>query len=466
MRRCVFRHKNGLFRSDIELTAAGFGQPLRYLPAREYHSRQQLSSPTPPRCTRHQRPKVLRSGSAIVSRRSLITDAIIENHIAASETPTFAFAFDIDGVLLRSAKPLPGATEALLHLQKNNIPFILLTNGGGKLESERVSQLSKKLGVPLSEDNFVQSHTPFKLVVESLSQRRGKSLEDTTVLVTGGDGDKCRQVAESYGFRNVVIPGDILTACPEIWPFSKIFSDSYKAAARPLPRPIDPTNPEKSLQIDAIFVFNDPRDWALDTQIIIDLLMSKNGVLGTVSEKNGNESLPNLGYQQDMQPKLYFSNPDLLWAAAYHMPRLGQGGFQAALAGVWNQVTRAKLKRTVIGKPHAATYTYAETVLLKHRKKMLDELLSRETGKKKNGAGKLSRVFMVGDNPASDIKGANDFNSPIGTSWTSILVKTGVFEDGTEPEFKPKVIVDNVLDAVKWALEQEGWKDNVEKVES
>ena len=81
--------------------------------------------------------------------------------------------------------------------------------------------------------------------------------------------------------------------------------------------------------------------------------MSKNGVLGTVSEKNGDETLPNFGYQQDMQPKLYFSNPDLLWAAAYHMPRLGQGGFQAALAGVFNQVTRAKLKRIVIGKTFA-----------------------------------------------------------------------------------------------------------------
>lgn len=390
---------------------------------------------------------------------------VYEPKIPASDIPAFAFAFDIDGVLLRSARPLPGATEALLHLQKNSIPFILLTNGGGKLESERVQQLSEKLGVPLSEDNFVQSHTPFKLVVEDLSKRRGKSVEDTTVLVTGGDGDKCRQVAESYGFKNVVIPGDILTACPSIWPFSKIFSDSYKAAARPLPRPIDPTNPKNSLQIDGIFVFNDPRDWALDTQIIMDLLMSKNGVLGTVSEKNGDETLPNFGYQQDMQPKLYFSNPDLLWAAAYHMPRLGQGGFQAALAGVFNQVTRAKLKRIVIGKPHSATYKYAEAVLINYRKKMLDELLGKGSRRKKNGAGKLSRVFMVGDNPASDIQGANEFNSPTEATWTSILVKTGVYEEGTEPEFKPKVIVDNVLDAVKWAIEQEGWTDNVGKVE-
>ena len=54
-------------------------------------------------------------------------------------------------------------------------------------------ELSKKLGVPLTEDNFVQSHTPFKQLVDGSN---GKSLKDKTVLVTGGDGDKCRKVAE------------------------------------------------------------------------------------------------------------------------------------------------------------------------------------------------------------------------------------------------------------------------------
>ena len=69
-----------------------------------------------------------------------------------------------------------------------------MTNGGGKHESARVAELSKKLGVPLSEDNFVQSHTPFKQLVEGTDTVKG--LKDKTVLVTGGDGDKCRQVAE------------------------------------------------------------------------------------------------------------------------------------------------------------------------------------------------------------------------------------------------------------------------------
>ena len=238
---------------------------------------------------------------------------------------------------------------------------------------------------------------------------------------------------------------------PTIWPFNQIFSDYYHKSTRPLPRKVDPTNPSTSLKIDAIFVFNDPRDWALDSQIILDLLLSKDGIIGTYSEKNGDLALPNNGWQQDNQPALFFSNPDLFWATSYHLPRLGQGGFQASLQGIWNATTNnATLSRTVIGKPFAHTYQYAERVLNKHRAQLLGESMP--------GVGKLRRVFMVGDNPESDIRGANEYDSPYSTEWTSVLVsETGVYRTGTEPKYKPQVIVDDVLAAVKWALKEEGW---------
>jgi ribonucleotide monophosphatase NagD (HAD superfamily) len=186
-------------------------------------------------------------------------------------------------------------------------------------------------------------------------------------------------------------------------------------------------------------------------------LLSKEGILGTYSEKNGDPKLPNNGWQQDGQPSLFFSNPDLFWATSYHMPRLGQGGFQASLEGVWNATTNgAVLSRTVIGKPYPATYEYAERVLNKHRAQMLGG-----HGESKRKVSQLKRVFMIGDNPESDIRGANEFNSPAGTEWTSVLVKTGVYRAGTQPAHMPKVIVDDVLGAVKWALREEGWKGSV-----
>ena len=99
----------------------------------------------------------------------------------------------IDGVLLRSSRPLPRAHKTLAFLQNRHIPFILLTNGGGKFERERVYQLQELLEVPLDTSMFVQSHTPFAEFVDGNDSEKG--LRDKCVLVVGGEGEDCRQVA-------------------------------------------------------------------------------------------------------------------------------------------------------------------------------------------------------------------------------------------------------------------------------
>jgi ribonucleotide monophosphatase NagD (HAD superfamily) len=97
----------------------------------------------------------------------------------------------IDGVLLHTSKAIPGATECLRFLNENNIPFLLLTNGGGKREVDRVKILSDALQVSLTTNNFVQSHTPFKELVPGPN-----GLQNKTILVTGSDYERCRGVAE------------------------------------------------------------------------------------------------------------------------------------------------------------------------------------------------------------------------------------------------------------------------------
>lgn len=106
----------------------------------------------------------------------------------------YLLSSSIDGVLIRSSKPLPRAQKALSYLQSYNIPFILLTNGGGKHETDRVSELSERLGVPLDTSLFVQSHTPFAELVDGNDGQ--EALKDKCILVMGGDGDMCRKVAE------------------------------------------------------------------------------------------------------------------------------------------------------------------------------------------------------------------------------------------------------------------------------
>ncbi|KAJ5551098.1 HAD-superfamily hydrolase subfamily IIA CECR5 [Penicillium sp. DV-2018c] len=399
------------------------------------------------------RPQAVRQSIGLLQRHTISRRFIPRRAIQTATSrpvPNFAFAFDIDGVLLRSSKPLPGAADSLGLLKEQGIPFILLTNGGGKHETERVAEISEKLGIPLDASDIVQSHSPLAELVKGSEET--SALEHKCVLVVGGDGDNCRRVAEQYGFKNVVTPGDILMANPAIWPFSNNFSAYYKTFARPLPRPIDFNDPSKTLKVDAIFVFNDPRDWALDTQIIMDLLLSSKGRFGTLSELNGRTELPNHGYQQDGQPHLYFSNPDLWWAAAHPLPRLGQGGFREALEGVWAATTGGpskgiELRKTVIGKPYHPTYEFAERQMLRNR---------QNTFGSSADLAPLERVYMIGDNPESDIRGANSYRSPFGSNWHSILVRTGVYSGG-EPAWIPKTVADNVYKGVQWALKSSNW---------
>lgn len=48
-----------------------------------------------------------------------------------------------------------------------------------------------------------------------------------TILVVGGEGEKCRQVAEGYGFRDVVTPGDIIKDNEATTPFRKLTKEEH-----------------------------------------------------------------------------------------------------------------------------------------------------------------------------------------------------------------------------------------------
>ncbi|KAK4192514.1 HAD-like domain-containing protein [Podospora australis] len=386
----------------------------------------------------------------------------------------------IDGVLLHEKNPIPGAIQTLSLLNQYKIPYIFLTNGGGKPETERVADLNDKLQMQLPLESFIQSHTPFQDLVDGPANLRHK-----TILVTGSDYEKCRQIMHNYGFQNVVTPADIFAAAPSVFPFQPIANMSQQG--KPLPKPLysaptwdETTDFSKYLKIDAMFVLNDPRDWALDIQIYADLLQSHQGYVGTFSSPHGKGAK---GWQQDGQPALYFSNADLWWSASYHLPRFGQGAFQHSLRGIWGEITNstAELQSVNFGKPHTETYKFADAVLTKQwetsTQKTLKSLERFMVGadlqggpapleilmdKKKHGGLRLRNVYMLGDNPDSDIAGANLYSrAKDGTSWVSVLVKTGVYDPARKIPFKrdnePKVIMEDVLSGVRWAMEREGW---------
>ncbi|KAK6407609.1 hypothetical protein LTR95_018526 [Oleoguttula sp. CCFEE 5521] len=296
------------------------------------------------------------------------------------------------------------------------IPYIFVTNGGGKTEQERCIQLSKQMEIEVSPGQFICGHTPMR----EMAAKYG------TVLVVGGEGEKCRQVAEGYGFKDVVTPGDIIKDNPDTTPFRKLTKEEYDSSRA---RDFSKT------EIEAIFVFADSRDWAGDQQIILDLLLSKRGVLGTRSETF------------DDGPPVFFSHNDVVWSASHDLTRLGMGALRLSLEAMYKAVTGKDLNTTAYGKPQIGTFQFATRLLQQWRKDTHGIDAPPET------------VYFVGDTPESDIRGTNDFNKTSENTWYSILVRTGVYEQGTKPKFEPKFTADHVLEAVLHGVEREQRKE-------
>lgn len=318
--------------------------------------------------------------------------------------------------MLLGKTPIPGAKSALDLLNRQQIPWIILTNGGGQSEQARAKQVSGLINVEISESQIVQSHTPFQALADKYHR----------VLVVGGEGDNCRHVAEQvYGFKDVVIPADIVKENPSASPFKGYTDETIDKIGRVRHfHELGSTNSK----VDAILVFNDSRDMTTDLQIIMDLLLSDRGHIGTrrnlkACNKDGTEqdlSIPSI--------PIYFCCDDFLWKNNYPLTRLGAGSFRLIIEQIYARLTKgAKLQSTLCGKPFKTTYEYAERALQEWRTKKFGATNSI----------KDTTVFMVGDNPASDVVGANGFG------WHSILVKTGVYKD---KDFSSLVAIPNQIE--------------------
>ncbi|AOA61358.1 hypothetical protein PP7435_CHR1-0073 [Komagataella phaffii CBS 7435] len=347
------------------------------------------------------------------------------------------FCFDIDGVLLKGKKAIPGAANTLRYLQSEKVPFVLFTNGGGVSEESRSHFISKTLGVDISPRQIILSHTPFRALAQDERLNR--------VLVVGGPGDSARHVAQEYGFREVLMPIDVLAANESIWPFHRY----SKAEIANLAIPVDSSHiyGPSAKPFDCILIFNDPRDMGADIQIVADLLNSHGGYMGTKRHDKGEvPSVP-----------ILFSNNDFFWANDYPQPRFGQGAFKIAVDAIYNKINGTeKMQSMVFGKPEKVSYDYAHHVLIDWRNWLggKREPASAPVLGRTPERSPFREIYMIGDNPASDIEGGNRAH------WNTVLVRTGVFQDHDLVHDTENLIArpshgvfDNVEAAVRGVLE-------------
>ncbi|XP_014649339.1 PREDICTED: cat eye syndrome critical region protein 5 [Ceratotherium simum simum] len=380
----------------------------------------------------------------------------------AQSPPTFGFLLDIDGVLVRGHRVIPAAQEAFRRLLNSQgqlrVPVVFVTNAGNILQHGKAQELSALLGFKVEPDQVILSHSPMKLFSQYHKRR----------MLVSGQGPLVEN-ARVLGFENVVTVDELRTAFPVL--------DMVDLQRRPKTTPV-PRNDFPA--IEGVLLLGEPVRWETSLQLIMDVLLS-----------NGN---PGTGLATAPYPHLpvLASNMDLLWMAEAKMPRFGHGTFLLCLETIYRKMTGKELRyEGLMGKPSILTYQYAEELI-------------RQQAERRGWAAPIQNLYAVGDNPMSDVYGANLFHQylqmakqggaqelVVGGLWrqrpsatqscASILVCTGVYspetlaptepaEGGEEPPFhghrdfrfspglmEASHIVNDVDEAVQLVFHKEGW---------
>ena len=309
---------------------------------------------------------------------------------------SIGFVIDLDGVVfkrdVKGYNMINGSMEALEILRTHSIPHVFLSNGTSQLESEKAATLNKLLGSEVYNYNdFVLASTPFA----SLAQ----NFQDKRVLIVSKSTEECTKFAKAHNWLKYISVQDYSRCYPYLWPGTK--------------KPLVAQHGNEG--IHAVLIYSEPQDWAEAIQIICD-----------VSRFNGH-----LGNDACCQAiPIFVSNPDLVYAAQHCIPRITLGTFAEFCKVAYKNYTGQDLEIEYFGKPFAPIY------------KECKERLEKQNVK--------GPIYAVGDNPSSDIKGAN----AAGQEWVSILVKTGVYQGSEAPTYKPIKTCQNLLEAVESIITQ------------
>jgi HAD superfamily hydrolase (TIGR01456 family) len=199
------------------------------------------------------------------------------------------------------------------------------------------------------------------------------------------------------GFRNTMSTTDFAACHPQLMPNKK---RDEKFSPPPAP----------AQRVAAVVIVETPEDWFEDLQVLCDVLQT-DGRLGCRAAEG-------------RQPvRLIVCNEDFTFAWADVPPRFGPGAFVTCLEALYTRMTGRQLQYDTYGKPHAPAYSFAQRQLALQLFPGAD-IDSADRAALPDGM----TVYAIGDNPTSDIRGAN----AAGNQWRSILVRTGVFDSEKE----------------------------------
>ncbi|XP_077040378.1 haloacid dehalogenase-like hydrolase domain-containing 5 [Agelaius phoeniceus] len=289
-------------------------------------------------------------------------------HSAPGVLPSFGFLFDIDGVLVRGRTPIPAARAAFGKLVNPQgqflVPVVFVTNAGNCLRQKKAEQLSHLLGVPISQDQVMMSHSPLRMF---------KRYHKKCVLVSGQG--PLLDIAQDLGFCQPITIDTLREKRPLL--------DAVDHDRRP--NVLSPSAVELP-KIEAVVLFGEPVRWETSLQLIIDVLLTS----GYPGNPYGQENYPHI--------PVLACNMDLMWVAEAQSPRFGHGTFMVCLENIYKKITGKDLKyEALMGKPSRLTYQYAEHLI-------------RAQALQRSWEQPIQTLYAVGDNVMTDVYGANLYN--------------------------------------------------------
>jgi HAD superfamily hydrolase (TIGR01456 family) len=356
-------------------------------------------------------------------------EAIFSISMAATRLLSKFVVLDIDGVILKGGFLVPGAVGAVKQLADHRIPYVFVTNGGGMTEANKAADLSKKIHLDVDPAQVILSHTPWRDLKETYANSK--------VLVIGGQ-PRCLEVAHCYGFNKACSVEQIHTENPTMYPLRK-------------PSPNQSQSSDPCAPVEAVMVFHDPVDWGLEMQAICDALAP--------SQLVQHPSLATPENRARGHIPLYVSNADIAYATEHPYPRFTQGAFTTALKHLYEVHHKQPLVIEYCGKPYDVQYKYATQVLhqqARNQHTRSDECHTHSPQSEQPPTQSSEAVYFgVGDNPLSDIRGANN----AGPQWRSILVRTGMFSDrsaandATDPAH---YVCESIVEAAQLIVDYDG----------
>ncbi|EAR83203.1 HAD-family sub IIA hydrolase, TIGR01456, CECR5 containing protein, putative (macronuclear) [Tetrahymena thermophila SB210] len=331
-----------------------------------------------------------------------------------------AILSDINGVLLRNKlvinsrikqavqdlrQPLFTSTHA-----KFQIPFMCITNefyANQSLVADMInSQFQLQNEFQLDQKHVALSFSPLL--------RYKDFFQNKQILFIG---DQSRQnfqiVADQLQIKNFLTQNDYLNLIQQ-YQSKNLFEE------------------EKNLNqsIEVVLLFSSPQFWEVALGIFDSIRQS-------------------IGYRQSQ----LFQSPSFI---AMHndsvelneqqictLPRINMGTFNEIFKKLHSKLYHLDPQINMMGKPERESFEYSRGVL---RKQIIESI-----GKIERSEDLISNYYMIGDDPYSDILGANNYG------WKSILVKTGVFQGKENDSMYPaKYVVDDFYEAIKLIESLEG----------